>query len=183
MTVPIIDQLRILTGREGFQIIDNLGGYVSAIVSLLLTVAALAAFIYLVLGGIKYITAGGDKGKVEEAKTSITHAITGLTIVAASWAIFLVLNHFFGLGMVGGARNIPGTTPPRTSNPPPGYCLCGNGGCTNSTAKASRGTADGQCYQCDPTTGGWNKLYKDPAKTQPDLTCRTTVISCPPCPQ
>jgi hypothetical protein len=71
------------------------------------------------LGGIKYITAGGDKGKVEEAKTSITHAITGLTIVAASWAIFLVLNHFFGLGMVGGARNIPGTTPPRTSNPPP----------------------------------------------------------------
>jgi hypothetical protein len=180
MTVPIIDQLRILTGREGFQIIDNLGGYVSAIVSLMLTVAALAAFIYLVLGGIKYITAGGDKGKIEEAKTSITHAITGLAIVAASWAIFLVLNYFFGLGMTegGGSTNSrsPVTTPPRTG-PPPNHCLCGNGECADNGDLGRRSLNSDVCYQCNGETGGWTAL-PTPAPTN----C-PRVLNCKPCPR
>jgi amino acid transporter len=77
----------------------DLGSYVSNIVGVALSVAALAAFIFLVFGGIQWITAGSDKGKVEEARSRITNAIIGLAIVAASWAIFLLVDHFFGIGI------------------------------------------------------------------------------------
>jgi hypothetical protein len=98
MNIPILDQLLSL---EGFNVNTSLGSLVSQIVGLLLIIAALAAFIYLVWGGIRWIFAGGDKGKLEEARDQITGAIIGLAIVASSWAIFLLLDYFFGLNLVG----------------------------------------------------------------------------------
>lgn len=99
ITIPIQDQLDSVTS---FEIQTDLGAYVSNIVSILLSVAGLAAFVFLVWGGIMWITAGGDKGKIEEARNRITQAVIGLTIVAASWAIFSLVSYFFGLGMAAG---------------------------------------------------------------------------------
>lgn len=81
--------------------ITNLGDYSSNIVGLMLTLAGIAAFVYLAYGGLTWILASGDKAKLEDARGKITNAIIGLGIVASSWAIFLVLNHFFGLGLAG----------------------------------------------------------------------------------
>lgn len=81
--------------------ITNLGDYSSNIVGLMLTIAGIAAFVYLAYGGLTWILASGDKAKLEDARGKITNAIIGLGIVASSWAIFLVLNHFFGLGLAG----------------------------------------------------------------------------------
>lgn len=101
VTIPLLEQLENIAAANNFSIVTNLGSYVSAIVGLFLIVASIATIIYLVWGGINWITAGSDKGKVEEARTRLTNAIIGLTIVAASWAVFLILNYFFGLGIVG----------------------------------------------------------------------------------
>lgn len=98
-SIDILGALRDLSAQEGFAVIDDLGAYVSAIISLILTIGTLAAFIYLVWGGLKWLMAGSDKTKVEEARTQITNAIIGLTIIAASWAVFLIINYFFGLNI------------------------------------------------------------------------------------
>jgi hypothetical protein len=82
-----------------FRVQTQLGVFVSSIVGALLTVAALGAFAFLVWGGLNWIMSGGDKGKIEEARGRITNALIGLTIVAASYAIFLLVDHFFGLHM------------------------------------------------------------------------------------
>lgn len=79
----------------------DLGVYFSNAVGVALLVAAAAAFAYLIFGGIQWITAGGDKAKIEHSRDRITNAIIGLAIVTASWAIFLLLDHFFGLGVAG----------------------------------------------------------------------------------
>ncbi len=73
-----------------------------SIVTLVIVVAALLTLFYLVMGAIAWITSGGDKGKVEEARNKITAAVIGLLILAAVWAIFqLVLTIGFGSNKIG----------------------------------------------------------------------------------
>ena len=76
------------------------GAYISNIVNFMLIVAAIATFGYLVWGGFNFMTASGDSKKVEQAQHRISNALLGLAIVALSWAIFLVADNFFGLGVV-----------------------------------------------------------------------------------
>ncbi|MBI3955480.1 hypothetical protein HY338_03480 [Candidatus Gottesmanbacteria bacterium] len=75
--------------------IVDLGSLLSATVSAVLIISALAAFIYLIWGGIQWITSGGDKSATEAARNRIQAAILGLFIVFAAWAIMLTLGKFF----------------------------------------------------------------------------------------
>ncbi len=49
--------------------ITDIGKLISALVGTVLIIASLLAFLYLILGGIKWITSGGDKAGMEEART------------------------------------------------------------------------------------------------------------------
>jgi len=82
---------------------------ISALILLVMIVAALIFFFMLVLGGIKYITSGGDKGQTEAARGQITAALIGLVIVFAAWAIVSLVNAFFGINIL--QLNIPGAQP------------------------------------------------------------------------
>jgi TRAP-type C4-dicarboxylate transport system permease small subunit len=81
--------------------ITDVGELLSAVVELLLILAALIAFIYLILGGIQWITSGGDKAGMEAARNKITHAVVGLIIVGAAWAIMTLVQQFLGVDIIG----------------------------------------------------------------------------------
>ena len=85
-------------GNSNIKIL-NIGTLISGAVSALLIVAALAAFLFLVLGGLQWITSGGDKAGMEAARNKITHAIVGLIIVAAAYAIMVLVANFLGLDL------------------------------------------------------------------------------------
>lgn len=87
--------------------ITDVGQLISAVVGTLLIIAALLAFFYLILGGIQWITAGGDKTGMEAARNKITHAIVGLIIVGAAWAIMLLVQNFLGVSIIGGTLSFP----------------------------------------------------------------------------
>jgi hypothetical protein len=87
--------------------IGDVGQLISAVVGTLLIIAALLAFFYLILGGIQWITAGGDKAGMEAARNKITHAIVGLIIVGAAWAIMLLVQNFLGVTIIGGTLSFP----------------------------------------------------------------------------
>ncbi|HBD02531.1 MAG: hypothetical protein UX38_C0001G0042 [Microgenomates group bacterium GW2011_GWC1_46_16] len=78
---------------------DTLGVFVQKSFSAVILVAGLATFMYLVLGGVQWIMAGGDKGKLEEARNRITNGLIGLAIVASAWAIYQLVDYFFGIGI------------------------------------------------------------------------------------
>ena len=82
--------------------IDDIGKLISAIVGTMLIIAALLAFIYLIMGGIQWITSGGDKTGMETARNKITHAIVGLIIVGAAWAVMRLVQGFLGITIIGG---------------------------------------------------------------------------------
>lgn len=78
------------------------GSLLGAMVGLLLIIGSLAAFIFLLLGALSWITSSGDKQKLEKAQGTITSAILGLIILAAVWAIMMVVSGFLGLGIFTG---------------------------------------------------------------------------------
>jgi len=81
--------------------ITDVGQLISALVGTLLILAALLAFVFLILGGLQWITSGGDKAAMETARNKITHAIVGLIIVGAAWAIMMLVQNFLGVNVIG----------------------------------------------------------------------------------
>ena len=66
-------------------------------------------FAFLIMGGIEWITSGGDKNKAESARNKITSAVIGLVIVAASYAIVNLVVQFLGFDNFNDVFNNIGT--------------------------------------------------------------------------
>jgi hypothetical protein len=97
----IIAQVINIDAPEQFSNLQNIdfGNLITIVITFALIVAALAFFFMLVLGGVKWITSGGDKGKVESARSQITSALIGLVIVFAAWAILSIVENFFHVNL------------------------------------------------------------------------------------
>lgn len=94
-------QTQELPGRNGITNITQpqtgLGNLTAQILSIAMTIAALLVFLYLIWGAIGWITAGGDKGKIESARNRITTAVIGIIVLASVVAIFKVLQLALGI--------------------------------------------------------------------------------------
>ena len=66
---------------------------VAKIIQIFSWVVGAISVIILIFGGLKYITSGGDAGKITSAKNTILYALIGIVIVALSQVIVnFVLN-------------------------------------------------------------------------------------------
>lgn len=74
-------------------------GVFGRIVAVTLGFAGIALFIMLLVGGLKYLTSGGDPKAVEEAQKTLTYAIGGLILIALSFLILVFLSKFTGVDL------------------------------------------------------------------------------------
>ena len=75
-------------------------GVIGNLIQFIFVIAVILALGFLVFGGIKWITSGGDKGNVEAARGTIIAAIIGLIIVFLAYVILnLVLTFLTGEGI------------------------------------------------------------------------------------
>ena len=74
----------------------NAGALVTNIIIILTSFAGALAFIFIIIGGIKFITAAGDEKKMASATQTLTYAIIGLIVTAVSFIILRVVQHFLG---------------------------------------------------------------------------------------
>ncbi|KKQ34775.1 MAG: hypothetical protein US51_C0028G0010 [Microgenomates group bacterium GW2011_GWA2_37_6] len=72
-----------------------------AIITYLLIGATLLALAFIIFGGIKWITSGGDKTALEGARKMITYAIIGLVISFLAFFIINTIGDFFGVKLLG----------------------------------------------------------------------------------
>jgi cytochrome bd-type quinol oxidase subunit 2 len=79
-------------GESGFQsLLDKVVNIFSAIVGII-------AVIMIIVGGLRYITSGGDSSRVGAAKTTIIYALVGLVVVVlAQLIVHFVINQATGL--------------------------------------------------------------------------------------
>lgn len=75
---------------------------ISGAITLVFIAASLVFFFMLVVGGIKWMMAGGDKEKAGEARGQLTSALIGLIVIFLAWAISTLLGTLFGVDILGG---------------------------------------------------------------------------------
>ena len=66
---------------------DGLPKAIEKIVNAIILVLGIVAVIFVIIGGVQYMTSSGDSGKTEKAKKTIIYALIGLVICALSYAI------------------------------------------------------------------------------------------------
>ncbi|MBP7768516.1 hypothetical protein KA082_01650 [Candidatus Woesebacteria bacterium] len=90
----------------------NFGALISFVLTLVMVIALLLVLLYLIMGGIEWITSGGDKGKTEAARNKITAAIIGIIILASAYALVQLVAYVLGFASFEDAvTNIPKITP------------------------------------------------------------------------
>lgn len=77
-------------------------------VTTLLVISTILAIFFLIYGGIKWITSGGDQKAVESARKTVTYAIIGLCVIFAS---FMILNFISAIFRVHYLPYTPGPIP------------------------------------------------------------------------
>jgi len=69
-------------------------------IRLFFVAGAIVFFFMLLIGGIKWISAGGDKARLEGAQKQITHALVGLAILLSTFAIIGLIGYLFGIDLL-----------------------------------------------------------------------------------
>lgn len=76
--------------------VQSIGGFISALIPYVFAVAGILLFIYLLLGGYRFMTSGGNPEEVAKAREQIFAALIGFTIVFGSYFILQLAEVIFG---------------------------------------------------------------------------------------
>ena len=66
---------------------DSVNTIITTVINIFSIVVGVVAVIMIIVGGLKYITSGGDSGNVTGAKNTILYAVIGLVVVALAQVI------------------------------------------------------------------------------------------------
>lgn len=80
-------------------------------IKIIFIVAILAVLVMLIWGAFQWITSGGDKEAVGNARKRITHALIGLAILALAFVILFVVGNILHVDLLGGL-SIPSLNTP-----------------------------------------------------------------------
>jgi hypothetical protein len=80
------DSVKAACGCSGIstkKVDDAIANVLNAVIGML----GIIAVIFIIVGGVKYMTSAGDPGKVKSAKDTILYALIGLVVCALAFAI------------------------------------------------------------------------------------------------
>ena len=80
--------------------LDTLSKVFGNALTTMIILAVVLSLIFLVLGGMQWISSGGDKNKVAAARAKITWAIVGLIITLAAFFIINIFGYFFNVKLL-----------------------------------------------------------------------------------
>jgi len=70
------------------------------LIGLALAVGAIVFLFIMLVGGIQWISSGGDKAAIESARGKIVNALGGVILLFATFAIVSFIGDFFGLKLL-----------------------------------------------------------------------------------
>ena len=75
----------------------GVGAILGVILNIVFYVGIALSIIFLIIGGIKYMTAGGDETKITGARDQVTNAIIGFVVVVAAFSVRTIIKNVFGI--------------------------------------------------------------------------------------
>ena len=95
ITNPVLPEwLQDLSGVEYLQKL------IPSLVGLVLVIGSIVFFFIFMIGAIQWMTSGGDKAAVEQARGKVTNALVGLVILFSAFAITFAVETFFGVDIL-----------------------------------------------------------------------------------
>ncbi len=76
-------------------------GFIHTIINWALYLAAIAAVIFIIIGGYYYIFSAGDPAKATKGRTTMVNALIGLTIIVLSYVIVQIVYTFLTKETIG----------------------------------------------------------------------------------
>lgn len=83
----------------------DFGALATVVVKVLIAVAGVLAFIFIIISGIKIVTSSGDEKKLESAKSTLVYAIIGIIVALLALVMVNLIQRILG-------SNIPLSTTP-----------------------------------------------------------------------
>lgn len=83
----VSQEVRNANGCDGASSGDDLKNVISSIIKGVIGIIGAVAAIFILVGGINYMTSAGDAAKLEKAKKTILWAVIGLVIAVLTFAI------------------------------------------------------------------------------------------------
>ncbi|MBI2587195.1 hypothetical protein HYW29_00045 [Candidatus Amesbacteria bacterium] len=84
---------------------------ISTIIGVATISAGLWFMVQVFIGAFQWLTSGGDKQALENAKKRLTHAVIGLLMVVLSYALISVIGLIFGIDILNISGLIAGLHP------------------------------------------------------------------------
>lgn len=88
---------------------SQFGSIISMIITTFTVIGGLAFAIFFTLGGLKWLTAGGDKAKVQEAQSQMTQGVIGLVAIVAGLFITGLVGNILGIDILNPFKTLFGT--------------------------------------------------------------------------
>ncbi len=85
-----------IQNEGGVATLEGIEGAFENIVGALLAFAGIVLFIMLIVGGVNFITSGGDPKGLEAAKKTLTYALMGMVMVALGYLVLVFVSDFTG---------------------------------------------------------------------------------------
>lgn len=77
--------------------LNNLELALSNIIGVLTVVAGITFTVYFFLGAFKWITAGGDSGRVQKARDEMVNGVIGLIVIVAAYGVVGLIGTIVGI--------------------------------------------------------------------------------------
>lgn len=81
----------------GLTLVETIFGNV---LTIMITIAVIFTIVGIVWSGIQWITSGGDKSKVQSARSRMVWAVVGLCIALGTFLILNIIGYFFKVDLL-----------------------------------------------------------------------------------
>ena len=68
-----------------------------SVISVALALVGITVLLTILVGGFRYINAGGDKESASKARLTLTYAFIGLTLAVSAWMLLNIFGTFLGV--------------------------------------------------------------------------------------
>lgn len=92
--------------ETGDTALTNLELFLSNIIGFLTILGGIFFIVYFLLGGLTWITSGGDSGKVGKASNQMIQGVIGLVVIVAAYSIVGIIGNIIGLNLLTPAASL-----------------------------------------------------------------------------
>jgi len=90
---------------------SKLESVISQFLGVVTVVAGIFLIFYFVTGALNWITAAGDTGKIEKARSAMIQSVSGMVLVVAAYGVIGIIGNFLGISILNPAQALMSIIP------------------------------------------------------------------------